>query len=179
MTPPLWLKGCDNQEGVPSIMSSQNDWNYEDDEDFEESESGPAGLRKALKEAQKELKAAKAQIFEQGKTIRSRSISDALAASGLPSKISSLVPNDIENSEEAIQAWISTYSDIFQGTGIPNTEADGEAPAFTDEELDAKAVIDRTASVVSSPASAADKAARMSGADTQEELMAAIRGGNQ
>jgi hypothetical protein len=162
-------------------MSSQNDWNYEDDdEDFEnDSESGPAGLRKALKEAQKELKAAKAQIFEQGKTIRSRSISDALAASGLPSKISSLVPNDIENSEEAIQAWISTYSDIFQGTGIPNTEADGEAPAFTDEELDAKAVIDRTASVVSSPASAADKAARMSGADTQEELMAAIRGGNQ
>ena len=26
----------------------------------------------------------------------------------------------------------------FQGTNIPNTEADGEAAAFTDEELEAK-----------------------------------------
>ena len=160
---------------------SSHDWSYEDDdEDFEnESESGPAGLRKALKEAQKELKSARAQLVEQGKTIRSRSISDALAASGLPAKVGNLVPNNIEDSEAAIQAWITDYSDLFQGTAIPNTEADGDAAAFTDEELDAKAVIDRTASVVSSPASAADKAARMSGADNQEELMAAIRGGNQ
>jgi hypothetical protein len=156
-----------------------NDWNEETDDDFDEDEeSGPAGLRKALKEAQKELKSVRAQLVEQGKTIRSRSISDALAASGLPSKIGALVPNDIENSEEAIQAWISDYSDVFQGTAIPNTEADGEAAAFTDEELDAKSVMDRTASVVSSPASAADKAARLQGADSREELLEAIKGGS-
>ena len=36
-----------------------SDWNEEIDDDFDEDEeSGPAGLRKALKEAQKELKAA-------------------------------------------------------------------------------------------------------------------------
>jgi hypothetical protein len=156
-----------------------NDWNEEIDDNFDEDEeSGPAGLRKALKEAQKELKAARAQLVEQGKSIRSRSISDALAASGLPSKIGALVPKDIDDSEEAIQAWITDFSDVFQGTGIPNTEADGEAAAFTDEELDAKSVMDRTASVVSSPAGAADKAARLQGADSREELLEAIKGGN-
>ena len=91
-----------------------DDW----DDEEEETSTGPANLRKALKDAQRKLKAAEQQLADQGKTIRKRTIGDAIAAKGLNPKLAALVPSDIESTEEAINAWVEEFADVFTPASV-------------------------------------------------------------
>lgn len=168
-------------------MSDQyyNEWDEDDEQD--EDSSGPAGLRKALKEAQKQLKAAQAQLSEQNKVIRKRTISDALAAKGLPAKLAALVPSDVEPTEEAVTAWVDEYSDVFGvgsqaapasegGTSQPEGQAANQS-FFSESELEAQGVMSRADGAQSVPTSPGVTADKLAGAENLEELMRVIQGG--
>lgn len=125
-----------------------DDW----DDEEEETSTGPANLRKALKDAQRKLKAAEQQLADQGKTIRKRTIGDAIAAKGLNPKLAALVPSDIESTEEAINAWVEEFADVFTPASV-GKEAEGGSEGsegqvanqsfYTEEELAAQGIINR------------------------------------
>lgn len=168
-------------------MSEQyyNEW--EDDDEQDEDSSGPAGLRKALKDAQKQLKAAQQQLSEQNKVIRKRTINDALVAKGLNPKLAALVPPDLEPTEEAVTAWVNEYSDVFAGVSQPTAESEGGSSQpegqvanqsfFTESELEAQGVMGRADGAHSVPTSPGVTADKLAGAENLEELMRVIQGG--
>lgn len=162
-----------------------SDWD-DDDEDSSESSSGPAGLRKALKDAQKQLKQAQQQLAEQGKTIRKRTIADALAAKGLNPKLAALVPADLEPTEEAVTTWVEEFSDVFAPASVNTppeagpSEPEGQAANqsfYTEEELAAQGIINRADTGNSAPTGAATLEAKLQGAESMEELLKIAQGG--
>lgn len=160
-----------------------DDW----DDDEDDADNGPAGLRKALKETQKQLKQAQQQLAEQNKVIRKRTISDALSAKGLNPKLAALVPSDLESTEEAITSWVEEFSDVFapaaqapeqSGDGTPDVEGQAANQSFySEEELVQQGVIDRASGAQSAPTSAATLEQKLKGAQSLEELLAIAQGG--
>ena len=165
-------------------MSNQYEFENAWDDDEEEASDGPAGLRKALKDAQKKLKLQEQQLSEQGKMIRSRTIKDALSAKGLNPKLAALIPSDVEPTEEAVTAWVDGFSDVFVMSPVSdNTPEGSDSPpsgqqsTLTPEELQAQGIIERANGVASAPFSASSQQAKIEGSQNLEELMQAIQGG--
>lgn len=167
-------------------MSSQFDFNDWDDDDDEELSNGPADLRKALKATQKKLRDAEKLLTDQGKTIRKRTIIDALAAKGLNKKLAALVPSDIEPTEEAVTAWVEEFSDVFafssQGESSPEggtSEPEGQVANqsfYSEEELMAQGIIERADTAHSAPPGAVNLEQRIANANSVEEILKIARG---
>ena len=137
-----------------------DDW----DDEEEETSTGPANLRKALKDAQRKLKAAEQQLADQGKTIRKRTIGDAIAAKGLNPKLAALVPSDIESTEEAINAWVEGQ--------VANQSF------YTEEELAAQGIINRAnGGHAAPPGSEASTFEKLQSASSMEEILQIAQGG--
>ena len=144
------MRVAQHRKGTGVITMSSFDLDDWDDE--EEESTGPANLRKALKDAQRKLKAAEQLLADQGKRIRKRTIGDAIAAKGLNPKLAALVPSDIDSTEEAINAWVKEFADVFTPATV-GKEAEGGSEGsegqvanqsfFTEEELAAQGIINR------------------------------------
>lgn len=170
-------------------------WDFEDDDDLDEGSdggsrpaSGPADLRKAYRKAVRDLKAANDQLEQQAQALRSRSIKDALAAKGLNPKLAALIPPTVESTDEAVTAWVGEFSELFApvpGVAGESAAVEGQTghPAgqqfYTPEEVAQATVAGSPAGVAPVTSGAADMAARISAATSQDELMKAILAGQQ
>jgi len=128
-----------------------------DDEDLDQDDAGPKGLRAALKKAQAELAAAvkekdtlSKQVADLAAKEKSRSLTDILASKGVSPKIAKFVEKDgVDPTEEAVSAWLDENADVFniktesapEGDGAENTEGAGQSDPFAGMPDEVKAIL--------------------------------------
>lgn len=159
---------------------------YEDDM-YDHSDEMPSdsNLVKKLRSKIDEL-AARAKELETENTslkgsARKQSLSSALAARGYPAKIAAFIPADIEPTDEAIDAWLSEYGDVFGGAVGQSTQEEAlqQAPVVVGSAADAEAY--RRMSAAENGATApsnvsGDILAQIGAAESMDDLMAVLRG---
>lgn len=103
------------------------DWTYDEDDDAYEApidpKSLPKQLRKVIRDAKAEAKAAKDEADNLRKENREIHVTNVLKSKGVPEKVAKLIPVDV-TSAEAIESWLSDYSDLFTPpSSTPATQA--------------------------------------------------------
>lgn len=104
-------------------MANQYD-DFEDDDEATPDQNGPANLRKALKRAEKDREALKAELETFRAERRVQSVKSVLEAEGINPKIAGLLPPSIDT-PEAVKAWLVEYGDVF-GKAAPPAETPDE-----------------------------------------------------
>ena len=151
-----------------------SNYDYEDDDDFDTTESSSNDLvkqlRKAAKQKDKELAELRSQFEGLSKAQRERSIKDALERRGVNSKIASFIPQDIDPTEESVSKWLEDYSDVF-GIDLGQNQSTNVEPA----DIAAYKRMTGTADAAMSPERGADVMSRLMNANSKEELDDIIR----
>ena len=151
-----------------------SNYDYEDDDDFDTTESSSNDLvkqlRKAAKQKDKELAELRSQFEGLSKAQRERSIKDALERRGVNSKIASFIPQDIDPTEESVSKWLEDYSDVF-GIDLGQNQSTNVEPA----DIAAYKRMTGTADAAMSPERGADVMSRLMNASSKEELDDIIR----
>ena len=151
-----------------------SNYDYEDDDDFDTTESSSNDLvkqlRKAAKQKDKELAELRAQFDGLSKAQRERSIKDALERRGVNQKIASFIPQDIDPTEESVSKWLEDYSDVF-GIDLGQNQSTNVDPA----DIAAYKKMTGTADAAQSPERGADVMSRLMNAGSKEELDDIIR----
>ena len=151
------------RKGVAVMAANQYD--YEDD--YEEQDSGPADLRKALKKAQKEREALEAELNQIRKDLKSRTVKEVLESKGVPTKLAKLIPSDIDSPEQ-IDAWLTEYSDVF---GLQTQDQEEPAQPNVDQDtIKASQRINQTTSTAQTPSGDESIHQKLLAAGSKEEL---------
>jgi len=103
------------------MTNYDDDYNDTIDADAED-QNGPAGLRKALKARERELKELREQFSALADESRKRKVSESLSAKGLPPKLAGLIPQDAD-----VDEWLTEYGDLFGGTTDSGDAVSGDA----------------------------------------------------
>ena len=146
-------------------MANQYDDEDDDLDTVQDTDNGPANLRKALKRAEKEKKELAEQLANIQADLRSRSVKEVLASKGVPDKIAKFIPSDV-TAPEQIDAWLNEHSDVF---GLSKSE---DAPA-DEAKQETKANYQRINAATqnaNTPVRDADLLAKVSGTASKEEL---------
>jgi predicted ribosome quality control (RQC) complex YloA/Tae2 family protein len=100
---------------------------YEDD-DQQDGTALLRDLRKQLKDLSKKNKDMEAQLAEQTTKTRGMTLKEILKGAGVPEKVASLVPGNVEPTADAVGEWLKEYGDIFGATqgGSSSTEGQGD-----------------------------------------------------
>jgi hypothetical protein len=145
----------------------------EDDDDFTPSFDSDTDLvrklRKDLKQAQKRNKELEGSLGELSKSQRERIIKDAFASKGVNPKIASFVPQDIDASEEAINAWLDNYADVF-GIKIE------EKQAVSQQDIQSMQRMNNALTGAEAPAASDDLANRIANAGSEDEILSILSG---
>lgn len=149
-----------------------NQYDYDDDDDFDVNESGPANLRKALKKAEKDRKMLEEQLSSLKSSLRQRSVKDVLEAKGVNSKIAAFIPADVE-APEAIAAWLDEYADVFGFQSQQTTNEPLSEEAITQQRMD------NSISKASVPEREADLMTQLKNVSSKAELDQMIFGSSQ
>jgi hypothetical protein len=151
-----------------------SNYDYEDDDDFDTTESSSNDLvkqlRKAAKQKDKELAELRSQFDGLSKAQRERSIKDALERRGVNQKIASFIPQDIDPTEESVSKWLEDYADVF-GIDLGQNQSTNVDPA----DIAAYKKMTGTADAATSPERGADVMSRLMNANSKEELDDIIR----
>ena len=147
-----------------------NQYDDEDDDftpDEQQSNDGPANLRKALKRAEKEKKELADQLAAIQSDLRSRSVKDVLAQKGVPDKVAKFIPGDVSTPEQ-IDAWLDENSDVF---GFTKPEATAQADEETQQNVRSYQRINAATQNANTPSRNEDVIAKLnSKALTKEDL---------
>jgi len=142
---------------------------YEDEDDdldtVQDTDNGPANLRKALKRAEKEKKELAEQLANIQSDLRNRSLKEVLASKGVPDKIAKFIPSDV-TAPEQIDAWLTEHSDVF-GFSKPQ---DAPADEVKEETKANYQRINAATQNANTPVRDADLLAKVSGTASKEEL---------
>jgi ABC-type transporter Mla subunit MlaD len=146
-----------------------SNYDYEDDDDFDTTETSSNDLvkqlRKAAKQKDKELAELRSQFDGLSKAQRERSIKDALERRGVNQKIASFIPQDIDPTEESVSKWLEDYADVF-GIDLGQNQSTNVDPA----DIAAYKKMTGTADAATSPERGADVMSRLMNANSKEEL---------
>lgn len=174
------------------------DFGYEfDDDEQDERGDGPAELRKAHKAATRKIKELESKITELTETngklskrVRSLDIADLLPK-GVSPKVAKLIPDTVEPTADAVQAWLAEFGDVFnikadetteQNAQVENSDGDGDSgddtPQVDEQTLSALAAFQQVSSGGSAiPADALGALRKAATADVQtpEEGLALLK----
>lgn len=103
------------------------DWNFQDDDDDDEQPIDPRSLPKQLRTMLKTAKKNERDALDKVKTLEAQNrefaVSQVLESKGVPKKVAKLIPGDV-TSPEAIETWLSDYSDLFAPPSSTPANAD-------------------------------------------------------
>lgn len=149
---------------------------YEDDDDefdTEQSQDESAlvkDLRKQLRASNKKVTELEAQVSEQGKGLRERTVKDILAAKEVRPGVAKFIPESVTD-EAGVTAWLEENAEdlgITLGTG----DAGDDEP---DPELDERARAQQLSQRSGTPKTMQAAMAKISAATSDEEFDAAMR----
>ena len=87
---------------------------FDDFDDDDTMDDGPANLRKALKRAEKERKALMDELNQFKSAQREESIKSMLESEGVNAKVAKFIPSDVSTPEQ-VKMWLADYADVFGG----------------------------------------------------------------
>lgn len=87
---------------------------FDDYDDDDMQDDGPANLRKALKRAERERKALQDELNQFKAAQREQSIKSLLESQGVNAKIAKFIPSDVSTPEQ-VKMWLDEYADVFGG----------------------------------------------------------------
>ena len=159
-------------------MSNDRD-NYWDDEDEEFDDSSFQGnetdlvkqLRKIDRAQKKRIKELEQNLGDLTKSQRERILRDVFSSRGVNSKIAAFVPSDVEATEEAVNAWLDNYGDVF---GIEKPES--KAPVVSETDMMALRRMDNSIQNSLAPDKTEDLSIRIANAKSPEEILALLNG---
>ena len=138
---------------------------YDDDEDNDTTTDVVGQLRKVNRTLEKRAKELEQELAGLKTQTRQRTVKDVLQAKGLNPKIATLIPQDIEPSDEALMKWVEDYGDVF-GIQTPTEEK----PAEKSPEIKAQARINNIVATGTAPDIDEDAFAKIASAKTKEDL---------
>ena len=158
-------------------MSENRDNYWADDEDDEDttptefvSDSDLVKrLRKQLKAEQRKNKELETSYGELTKAQKERILKDVLTSKGVNQKIAQFIPNDIEASEDAINAWLDANGEVFGYTPAPK-------PAVNQDDIAAMQKMDSVLTGAETPVSSNDLQNRIANASSEEEILSILSG---
>lgn len=159
-------------------MSNNNNnvnWEIDDEEDddftpsFESDTDLVRKLRKDLKVAQKRNKELEGSLGELSKAQRERVLKDVLTSKGVNTKVMSLVPSDIDASEEAIASWLDNYADVLGIEVTPKQQV-------SQEDISKMQHMDSVLTGAEAPGAADDIANRIANAASEDEIFSILSG---
>lgn len=161
-------------------MTKNNDreytWDDEDDDDdvqvsYQSESDLIKQMRKQLKQEQRLRKEAESKVNELSASQKERIIKDVLSSRGVNPKIAKFIPADIETSEDAINLWLESNSDVF------GYEVKKESPISQDDVRNLQRM-NETTTGAESPSLPQDLEALIMNDDesSAEEFLAKIRG---
>ena len=156
---------------------SENRDNYWADEDEEEDTQQEflsdsqlvKQLRKQLNAEKRKNKELEAKTGELTKAQKERILKDVLTSKGVNHKIAQFIPQDIEASEDAINAWLDANGDVFGYTPTPK-------PAVNQDDIAAMQKMDSVLTGAETPSSSNDLENRLANANSEEEILSILSG---
>lgn len=156
---------------------SENRDNYWADEDEEEDTQQEflsdsqlvKQLRKQLNAEKRKNKELEAKTGELTKAQKERILKDVLTSKGVNHKIAQFIPQDIEASEDAINAWLDANGDVFGYTPTPK-------PAVNQDDIAAMQKMDSVLTGAETPSSSNDIENRLANANSEEEILSILSG---
>lgn len=139
--------------------------NYYDDEDDDNTTDVVSQLRKVNRALEKRAKELEQELSGLKTQTRQRTVKDVLQAKGLNPKIASLIPQDVEPTDEALNQWIAEFGDVF-GIQQPSEEK----PAEKSPEVKAQARINNMVATGTAPDIDEDAFAKIANAKSKEDL---------
>lgn len=134
-------------------------------------------LRKQLRDKGKAEKDLNAEVDKLKSQLRETNVSNVLKAKGVKPKVASLIPTDVEPTEEAIEKWLTEWGDVFN---IERAEGDddgseGEETSPDQEQLDR---INKTTQSAQPPAAGSEAVMQklMDPTLTKDQLLALVQG---
>lgn len=138
---------------------------YDDDEDNDTTTDVVGQLRKVNRTLEKRAKELEQELAGLKSQTRQRTVKDVLQAKGLNPKIATLIPQDIEPTDDALVKWIEDYGDVF---GV-QTQTE-EKPAEKSPEIKAQARINNMVATGTAPDIDEDAFAKIANAKSKEDL---------
>lgn len=159
------------------MSNNNNNVNWEiddeDDDDFTPSFDSDTDLvrklRKDLKVAQKRNKELEGSLGELSKSQRERVVKDVLTSKGVNPKVMSLVPSDIDASEEAIASWLDNYADVLGIEVTPKQQV-------SQEDISKMQQMNNVLTGADAPGAADDIANRIANASSEAEILSILNG---
>jgi hypothetical protein len=137
-------------------------------------------LRSKIDELSKENKTLRTEYTELKGVTRKQTLSAVLEARGFAPKIAAFIPEDLDPTEDSIDAWLAEYGDVFGGAKQP--PQDGEAvpqqATVVADAAQAEAIRRMSAAEAAAQPSAnisGDIIAQIESAGSMEELMTLLR----
>lgn len=154
---------------------AQDNYNLYDMDDLEDAQGSDLvkKLRAKIDEMSKFAKELEKENTSLKASERKRSVASVLESKGYNPKIAAFIPSDLDPTEDNLAEWLTEYGDVFGG---PVQGQEGEATqASTSNQIHAQQRI--AAAEGTAPASITpDVFARIEDAQSEEELMAILRG---
>jgi hypothetical protein len=158
-------------------MSDNRDNYWADDEDDEDTTPQEflsdsqlvKELRKQLKAEKRKTKELETKAGELTKAQKERILKDVLTSKGVNHKIAQFIPQDIEASEDAINAWLDANGDVFGYTPTPK-------PAVNQNDIAAMQKMDSVLTGAETPTSSNDIENRIANASSEEEILSILSG---
>lgn len=162
----MWL----TQTTTMGDIAMSNVYQDFDDEELESNEDGGdlvTQLRRATKKKDKQLKELMDELSSLKTAQRTNSIKSVLSERNLNPKIAAFIPESIEASPEAVDAWLEEHAEVF-GLRVEKQE---QAP-----DLAALRQIDTVAAAAQVPVGVDDTLLRIDQATSAEEIINMISG---
>lgn len=114
-------------------MSNGYDSDFDDDDQRTDEPDWLRILRKSERTLKKEKAELEKQLADLQKQGRASSIKSLLEAKGVPAKTAALVPDSVEATDEAVEAWLDEWSDVLNIKREEPQEQASEASAESGE----------------------------------------------
>lgn len=157
---------------------SNNYQDWDDDDDFEDTPKQPSDsdlirqLRKQLKTKEAELKKFESELGELRGAQRNNLIQSVLSEKGVSPKVAKFIPNDLDATPEAIEAWVNENADVF-GFQVNRQEQPSQ------QDLAALRQMDSITAGALTPDKEQDMFLRLDSAQSADEIINMIYGAEQ
>lgn len=148
-------------------------WDDQDDDQQQQDSQAIRQLREHSKNLEKQLKALMEERDQLRGLQREKTLTEALSARNLPSKIAEIIPEEIGSDSEAVTRWLDKYADVLgvTATGEGQDPSEDATPVgVSGEDVEQLQAMNRVVSQSSAPSALSDVASKLQAVQSTAEL---------
>lgn len=159
-------------------MTDFEDYEDDDEPQYQDGNKLVQDLRRQLKAKTKAEKELQDKVKALETTTRKSQITQVLKEAGVPEKVASLVPGDVEPTPEGVKEWLKEYGEVFGATQTATSSPEGQGDQEVPEDVQKMQQMQNVASAGEFKGQTRQvKPEDLMAASSMEELMALIAKG--